>query len=1800
MFRLGLATLVWSLFWVGLMGRAFFSSNQILPFYSGILVRTSGTLEEIEVRTDYVNDNITSHAVTKTFRIGLKLVDDAGAPFSAEVFTPAFVVVIPARDQVDGTKKVTLLPGALLSGVPYHVAAQLYVPGAVSGTWAPLFAPEIGAGYRFSIVDSNADSGVVLWSNTVEMIRSFAVATIPEVKSFQARIMGTVARRDQVGQPSSTENEQIHFDVTITGQRSGAIPLVKSRLTIPIALDNHNPVNGAAYVLIDQMIEMQPVAQIDSTDSYSIQLVLSHMGSDAIEKLHQTVLLGEQRLLHFNGTLKIGAVAVTMSALNNEPTADGTLENVGEKTSLAFLQNGAALVANPAFTLQSGPLLTVLLAIDGTATSTDSVAVLGPDSPAKGTLNGVAYELGEITLDGAGIHVSDGAVRLPTGMGVAPAPNIRRQRDLFPFGAAELNADLSPTGIIELKPSVFDAAFVYVSHEDLPLVFKSTGISWNVAAGTFLVHRADTIHVRREETLVLETLPLTVETLIAKLRPSNDGYLAAPGTGVGVDVVMRTDARGRAMIDEAMIDLPASQFKPHFPPDITIQWTEPGQLLIEAGTVNTTKSRLPGAKDTSFGSQRGSPPLTLLGGLNSFSFAPEGGIWNFTADGGLHAVGAVVSGAFHWWARSATEFGQTAGEFTTGAAYMPGIALRSATAATSLNFRPGELLLSGQGKPGDATYRERPLTPSYALGLADYAGLNLRSSGPGGQTATSLFGDTTLGPYPLAAVTKFYLRDAGVSGIQVADRAFFGAAGRSLTLYGFHLSITDYQLSYLESVQQDSRIPGTVDVPGVRGKPGFSQPFTKLAFNSQGQPGELTLSKKAALEHSLSYWHAHFHPLNAEFIAKPADAKQVALVFGAEVLLPGVLKTPVRGGIGFFPAGRLVAAKDGIPGVNSRLKPPKLVELHGPGSAAKSTIPGFSVHPGTDFYFNDPTAESAPDDGFIAFAGTMDVPFFEDLKVHVLARADTGTTVIRAGWTENKKDFWSDRNFDTGNIGFPIIKHNPTNYGYAEYVDEAEPPKFDYYNEHDNGHTNRNIYNPIARQSWLDFVDFALPIRWDPTRRRFASTVPEERDFLILSTQRVLQQLTPSGAEIRFGLQFNKLPRLSPTSLVIDDKEATDEVLKFIPGGRDLVAAESVLKDLMDGNSDKVVDRGVDLALDHFLDYLLSTQGPLQNVTSAAGAAAAIGVPKSPSFEKIRDQLTDQLSGVVGSLKDANSVVGQLSQALGVLDGGIQVADTLLKKDGDGRRGGFIDDAVNLAASVGLPADDLKKVTRSITSEINGELAPTLDEIQRTIDEVQSLEKSAKSLVDDVREVTQGALAAANVAGKLPDEVLGAMQRYFAKAHDPTGLYLAEMDPVQLRTELKQKAREILSDSEFLGQVKQTVSDAVQPLGDEYHGMFQEVFGILNNVVRSVLEELDNQVVDHLNEDVGRANRAIGSFNKTLEMSKAEGNATILGDSIDHAHLTVTLGLHVPDNVSLLGTLDFRRLHGSQGLPPCVKGSADGRMQITMAAHGEAGFGAGPSGHLDLHGQYTLDAHGKPLALSGGLTLGAEVHVDIVGLKKADFEFAFGPGDNYVRAEGEGSIYIFNVHAKAFFGRTCDPDLVRWLDPQIEELFEKLRRPKVDESNPLIGFYILADGDVLLNRILDIPDSLLTLKASGGAGNFIFCTPDLTSIIPGMHWRMGLDVRVGVVEAGAELVALGGLEPIPLLRSFPDGLARVGESFLKDPLHSLKGSIVAHFTPKVEAGPFSWSQTFDFTASGSYIPSLAVPPGLFLINKLSF
>ena len=106
----------------------------------------------------------------------------------------------------------------------------------------------------------------------------------------------------------------------------------------------------------------------------------------------------------------------------------------------------------------------------------------------------------------------------------------------------------------------------------------------------------------------------------------------------------------------------------------------------------------------------------------------------------------------------------------------------------------------------------------------------------------------------------------------------------------------------------------------------------------------------------------------------------------------------------------------------------------------------------------------------------------------------------------------------------------------------------------------------------------------------FVSSSPEDREFLVFRSQRVISSLSPAGADLRFGLQFQGLPRANLASLIGGDGDLTDRVVTLIPHGHDLVAALKAFDMLLAGDSDPLISNLVEAAVGGFIDSAILSQ----------------------------------------------------------------------------------------------------------------------------------------------------------------------------------------------------------------------------------------------------------------------------------------------------------------------------------------------------------------------------------------------------------------------------------------------------------------------------------------------------------------------------------------------------------------------------------------------------------------------------------
>jgi hypothetical protein len=699
-------------------------------------------------------------------------------------------------------------------------------------------------------------------------------------------------------------------------------------------------------------------------------------------------------------------------------------------------------------------------------------------------------------------------------------------------------------------------------------------------------------------------------------------------------------------------------------------------------------------------------------------------------------------------------------------------------------------------------------------------------------------------------------------------------------------------------------------------------------------------------------------------------------------------------------------------------------------------------------------------------------------------------------------------------------------------------------------------------------------------------------------------------------MQFASLPRVNLAALMIDEDEAANELIQHIPRGADIAEAAKALDDLLNGRSDALVNAAVDAAVDEFLDPLFAGLDALpdRSALTAANYVDANAPGLTANLRVDLSQITDPPGRGI-------TVIGKVQVALDKLKDGLEVADLLLRKEGNGqwqvagggKRLSFLD------TTVGIGGAEVQGALASIDQLINVDLRSTLDDVHAAVVDVHYARDLAADQLESVRVAAEAALDAVNgarAAGGVAKLAITDIQQYFASANDPTGRFLIETDRTALRADLKRLVRDRVHASTFVSGLQLALKDLLEPLRNEYRTAFERMHGVINDVLRSAFSEMVGELADQLNGDAATANRATGDFNDTLELAKIEGSAQIEGDSLVAAHLNASIGLRVPDRIGVSGWLDFRQTQSDQPALPAAKDPPDGRIEIEIGAEGGATIGGEPPVYARLVGRYAMAANGEPLAVGGTLDFDTDLKFEGMTLKHAHFEFAFGDRDNYLYGQGSGSVWFIDADVRAFLGQTTDPKVLEREDPLLGDVLAPgvTGFGPISRDNPITGVYWNGDGEGSLNRFFGIPDSpLLRITGKGGEGHFMFFNkalvkdplgnlPPDAKLLVGLRSRKGLNVTLLAATADAELRVLGALNPLPLVRTadFADLQETIlSGSFL--PEAAVAGAFTPSFGVGVGPAKVEVKKTFKFRAAGRIAPPpLAPPPGFVWVNKLDF
>lgn len=1490
--------------------------------------------------------------------------------------------------------------------------------------------------------------------------RSYAVETIPGKDTFEVAVGCTLRRWDNFNLPPANANVSVRFDYELIDGVSGdPVPLVADNVIVVKSVPSH--VNGApdapATFSFGQFIQLEPVSQIASADHvYYARITVSH-----VEIVNQPLAPGNdaitttQRLLHFNGHLFFGAINTIFTSIDNVPAVGLVVPGSHVTTQLGVDNNSGHIVGHPSHTYGNGANLDVRLLNNGNAVLNSGSVQVNEPAPDLDEIANVRIERQNIVLDVNGAHGTVIAT-LPTGFGYRANITGRLLSSKIAWPGVDLNQNLVP-----INDLTYGAPF-FGCEESKPFWVGANSMTWQVSVGRFLIAPSGALHyVRAKEIAELEAEPNLMEPDM-KLKRSNEQYFRwLQGVTGGSQVLVAADSAGNARMSLEM-EFVAGQFTTHFPYDSLIRWTGNGHMRVSGDHVVSSESFLTSALTINNRYDRDCPGCGPGVGRAPLTVVPDDAELRFTVDGGISAQGSMAAPRplnWGWIAEpSIQKYAQRTTAFSESSFLMAGCFLRGDQTSLQPSHRPGVIMLTGV-MPTDLNYLERPGMAAYQDGFADYAGLNFRVLNNGDKEAESVLAGVPSGMYDLTGRSKYYTRWSGVSGIHEAVQGTFP---EEMKLYGYEFTFSNYGLSYLSSQNHESRTEGHVH---VRTPSNFDQNFKELMFSCVGALEDAKVpGDEAGMYKLLEYWNADFVTMAISF----DRADGVACDPGVGYLVLGVkahatyIEQSLFGNLGFKNNGNLISAQDVTsgeilldPGFNSRLKVPNNFKLAG------QTNEIYSLNPVTDAYFNDwQKRDPSVPQGHLNLAAELDVPFFENLKVHIHTAAKTNLPFapiyLMGGWPDHgfgtaNDNFFTAPGFDDDNVG------RPGSVGVASY------------REH-----NTEDYHPRAQVSWLGVIDFDYPLSWSPSLRAFKSFEPESTDILILKAEHQVKHLSAKNAELTFGVQYESLPFMNLATIAFNAIDENVGVLQaFTDAGLEPVRFQmdrgfGALNKMLNANPRELFDTPmshIQMGVYAFyteLEYYWETtqQFPMNFVVDDYFD------PLTGHFiERFRELVTAQV-GLI------NQLDLELDYAIEAVDG----VQALLAEEGGSRTVAsqlMMEVLRNLDPELASTIIDL--AGGAIDSKFNGYLGKydgAIDQASLALTELKNTLIGLKAKLAANQEFANQLEGILNdndtqlqqMVSQVKQQVLDYFNS-FNPADDP----IEDIGYSEIGGFIMQK----FEDKFFALAVVPQMQVAIKQRLYDTDAAIREATDSGLGLVNTALREMVNEVLSMLDNAF---KGLLGKVGLTMSSAALKGYAHINGDSLKLLRLDLKVRMQTPDVVEFGGYFQIKELDSENTPTECLPASGKA-TEVTCGASGIPIKLGNSDVKLSVNTKFTFDSGGPVpylIGMGGNVILDGSINFQTLEVTYINAGAAFGEFENYISCAARVKVKGYEGAGGIFMGKACSVGFLSW-DPQVEELLGQ---------GSFTGFYFYGEVWIPISEAwFGIPASCFFQVSAGvGAG----------------------------------------------------------------------------------------------------------------------
>ena len=1159
---------------------------------------------------------------------------------------------------------------------------------------------------------------------------------------------------------------------------------------------------------------------------------------------------------------------------------------------------------------------------------------------------------------------------------------------------------------------------IWIAEESKPLRFKVRKVRWTgPAPGTFTFLDADTHGDRKVWLNDLQAAKPKLVDQGAATKRSNDHFFNA-ANGVDLEYTVIEGSDGTAKLS-GTVPLGNGSFTTHHPYDVSVTVLG-GSLGINNDDLVPATSTVTVGAGMQIQYTQSCVTCPQPGDFGQQTFSADNDVLRVMPDGSLLAeITTSFDNPVLAWSRTQTgAVHRMAQRFASGRFETAGQRLASADPLEM----PARLLLIGWGQTlGGAYTKENPGTQFYRNGNAAYPGLNFSCATGGPFSASSQLTDESYGPYELAGDSKYVVRWSGVTGRH--NGAALGVDGEPLRLYGFDTTLSSFGLTFVSNDSDHqvsfptSRIAGQI---AIGGPAQLDIPFDRLDFDCTGQITEIVPGSGFA-NPVLSYWKMPFAPVTLRFPHQDTGCAGIQRVpLGImSVIQVAQMDEQLFGEIGLWPDGQLVtqwdkeaphptAEKRNTGGITSRFPLPTQFRITGPGSERYTLV-------GSGFgYLNtqevaQANASNNSIDGFFNAAGVLDVPFFEDMPVHLHLSARTppqGSSKFMHlmggwpshGWKDNDgKHYFNAAVFDSRNAGHPASAGSIT--AYRQGIDGSDQ------------------YLPRARQSWMGLAAFDHPLRWNSQRRVLEGRDTEQQDVFVFEVDADIPVITPKRAEIHFGASYPGLGRISLANFAynaIDDATGAasawalagvDDVRESMEQGLDAVG------NLVADDVEKLIGPALDRVLAGSalawppanLNLDLQAELNAKFAPDEIGATELLGMfkPQNPeAVVEVLSELDDALAlmqefyqdfgGDGGMLDNAGAAPQLISALLGSVPGAPQVTaqeiQTLWLK------------AQPTVADLKLGCTEMSALIAATRAKLaNGQMIR-----QELAARMAPLEAQINAAIEKARVAVSAELSLTLTQGHGYNDRTAAEWRALLRRE----LIKALNEVTAMKRALQQLARNHLT----------VMESKARELVDAY---FQALNQTLREAVAASLPQIDQRLNDYLGDP---ARIGAGQF---------DGYAHINGDTLRELRVNAALEFRVPDPMRFKGYLLIKDMQadGPSGNGDCY-GGADSAYLVELGAQDVALRYKQFDLRADMAAKFAF-INNQPRGFGGRFETKGRMDFETfqINALKASTMVTASDGDNYVSGFADLEVQDTGLAGGVFLGRACSVEPIQMWDP---------------------------------------------------------------------------------------------------------------------------------------------------------------------------